>query len=217
MAFIDYLRNLKKTKNAPIKDAEKIAYLPTFSDEDLGLFWTRVTNENLSENEKYFEQMSTWSNSMGVKRFIASKTPINEIFREYVVSEKPASMVGKNNLYFCFDDNASFLGLAYMSSPMGNSSYSTLEYIIVNPEFQGKGIGTRMVKSISTYMDYFNNGNQSGGIISSVEVENIASSRAFLKNNYKVVSANTSDTGREYNVYYLSARKNVLHTDGIVG
>lgn len=217
MAFIDYLRNIKKTKNEPNKVSEKIAYLPTFSDEDLGLYWTRITNENLDENEKYFEQMSAWSDSMSIRRFIASKTPINEIFREYVVSEKPASLEGKNNLYFCFDDSASFLGLAYISSPMGRNKHSTLEYLIVNPEFQGKGVGTRMVKSISTYMNYFNNGNQSNGMLSSVEEDNIASSRAFLKNNYKVISSNTSDTGRKYNVYYLSARDIVSESDGMVG
>ena len=214
MAFLDYFRNKRKAKNSVVS-AENIENLPTFSDEDLGLYWNRITSDNVVENEQYFEEMKDWSSDAGIRRYIASKVPISSLFRGSINSV--SSEKEKNNLYFCFNDSADFVGLAYISAPIGQYKHSTLDYIIVNPKFQRAGIGTKMIKSISTYLDYFNNGFESDGIVSSVEVDNIASSRAFLKNNYKVVSSNTSDTGRRYNIYYLSARTSVADKDSMVG
>ena len=217
MAFIDYFRKKQKAKKDNVIDIDIIESLPTFSDEDLGLYWNRITSDNIKENEQYFEQMSSWSGDAGIQRYIASRTPINKLFRDCISSGEHSSIKGKSNLYFCFNDNADFVGLAYISAPIGQNKHSTLEYIIVNPEFQRAGIGTKMVKSISTYINYFNNGNECDGIVSSVEQDNIASSRAFLKNNFRVVSANTSDTGRIYNVFYLSARNKTSDIDSMVG
>lgn len=216
MAFLDYFRNMKN-KHKQVVTVNEIDALPTFSDEDAGLYWNRITSENIADNEMYFQEMSEWSADAGVRRYIASKVSIDKIFRECVKSAEVQELKTKNNLYFCFNDNADFVGFAYISAPFGENKHSTLEYIVVNPKFQRSGFGTKMVKSISSYMDYFNNGYESSGLMSSVEVENIASSRAFLKNNFKVVSANTSDTGRRYNVFYLSSRNNAMDENNVAG
>ncbi len=52
MAFIDYFRKKQKAKKDNVIDIDIIESLPTFSDEDLGLYWNRITSENIKENEQ---------------------------------------------------------------------------------------------------------------------------------------------------------------------
>ncbi len=183
MAFLDYFRNKHKVKNNTISiNQDKKS--PSFSDENLGLSWNRITSDNLNENELYFDEMEAWSTDVGIRRYIASRVPIDQIFRGCVASDI-STLKNKNNLYFCFNDNSDFIGLAYITAPMGENNHSTLEYLIVNPSFQNSGLGTKMIKSITNNIEYFNDGYECSGIVSSVEQDNMASSRAFLKINIR--------------------------------
>jgi RimJ/RimL family protein N-acetyltransferase len=215
VAFLDYFRRVKSSKNkiVPIGNLDT---LPTFSDMELGLCWNRISSDNVAEYEEYFDEMLEWSKDDGVKRFIASQMPINKLFR-YCVSENSPSNRAKCNLYFCFNENNDFVGLSYISAPLGTKKYSVIEYLIVNPEFQRQGISTKMIDSMSKHIKYFSNGYDSEGIMSSVERENIASSRAFERNGYSVIDTNISDTGRNYLVYYLNVKENTCDKGGMAG
>lgn len=57
-------------------------------------------------------------------------------------------------------------------------------YLIVNPEYQNLGIGTRMIKSITEHQEFFSQGKKTFGISTNIHNENIPSQRAFLKNKF---------------------------------
>lgn len=207
MGFLkDFFKKHKKA-DVPALTVEDVSKLPTFSDFDLGLFWDRVTSNNLAENEKYFEQMSSWASDKGIQKYICHSIPVDQLFRSFV-EETDARRRGDDrcNLYFCFNEGDDFLGAAYISAPIGQNKDSVIEYLVVNPNLQGKGIGTKMVKSITSFADYFNNGYQSEGIYASVNSENTASLKALLKSSFKVVSGNWTDCGKYYSVLYISKR-----------
>ena len=207
MGFLDDFFKKHKKNNSTTVTVSEDNKLPIFADVDLGLYWNRITVDNLAENERYFDEISTWAGNENIQKYISCTIPVDRLFRSYVVDgkgEKPFS--DKCNLYFCFNDDKDLVGATYISAPIGYNKNSTIEYIVVNPKFQGLGIGTKMIKSISSASDYFNNGYESEGFVASVNTANVASSRALIKNNYKVVSTNWTDLGKYYAVLYLSSR-----------
>ena len=207
MGFLDdFFKKYKKNNSATVTVDEDYK-LPAFADVDLGLHWSRITVDNLAENEKYFDEISTWASDKNIQEYISYSVPVDKLFRSYVVdSDGNKAFSDKCNLYFCFNDDKDLVGATYISAPIGYNKNSTIEYIVVNPKFQGSGIGTKMIKSISSFGDYFNNGYESEGFVASVNTANVASSRALIKNNYKVVSTNWTDLGKHYTVLYLSNR-----------
>lgn len=207
MGFLDDIFKKYKKNNSAALTVEDISKLPTFADVDLGLYWNRVTKDNLSENEQYFQEMATWAQDKNIQKYISYSVPIDQLFRSFILDNRGSKDYDDRcNLYFCFNDNKDLIGATYVTAPIGLNTDSTIEYIVVNPKFQKAGIGTKMIKSISSFNKYFNNGYQSDGFYASVNTENVASSRALLKNNYKVVSTNWTDLGKHYTVLYLSSR-----------
>ena len=207
MGFLDDIFKKYKKNNSAALTVEDISKLPTFTDVDLGLYWNRVTIDNLAENEQYFNEIATWAKDENIQKYISYTVPIDQLFRSFVVDTAERNDYNDRcNLYFCFNDDKDLIGATYVTAPIGRNTDSTIEYIVVNPKFQRAGIGTKMIKSISSFDKYFNNGYQSSGFYASVNSENMASSKALLKNNYKVVSTNWTDLGKHYTVLYLSSR-----------
>lgn len=175
-------------------------------DKKLGLVWERVTYRNLDKHKSYFGELSDWSCDADIKKYVSGNFSLDKLFMDSVTGYSKIKETNKFNLYFCCNKEGGLVGLVYMTSPIGRNTSSTMEYIIVNPRYRGKGVGTKMVESVNNNLDFFNNWFESDGVFVSVQSENIASSRVFLKNNYKKVSYNCSGTGRFYNVYYFSSR-----------
>lgn len=186
-----------------------------FFDENLSLDWVRVSVDNFKKFDWCFDELSKWSTSDSVKKFISSNVSLDKLFKYFYAKRDGAdSSEDRRNLYFCFNKSSELVGLVYITAPLGKLESSSIEYLIVNPAFQNKGVGTRMIKSIGSNIVYFNNGYLSTGITTSVESDNVASYRAFLKNNFKVVSGNWSDTGKYYRVMYLNKRDLIKDKSG---
>ena len=208
MGFLsDFFKKHKKA-DAPALTVEDVSKLPTFSDFDLGVFWNRITPDNLDENEMYFEQMASWASDKGIQKYISYSIPIDKLFHSFVADNgaNGRRRDDKSNLYFCFNDRGDFVGATCVTAPMGQNKDSIIDYIVVNPKYQRTGLGTKMVKSITSFMDYFNNGYQSDGFYTSVNFDNEASIKTFVKNKFKVVSGNWTDLGKFYRVLYFSKK-----------
>ncbi len=183
------------------------------ADKELELDWKRVTMENMSSYESFFQEMSTWSSDPAIKKYISSSITLDNLMKMFVRSRKESSEKSAANLYLCTDENGEFVGFSYITTPIGQNPSSVVEYLIVNPNFRNKGVGTRMIKSIVTNSDYFNMGKSSDGFSASVESCNIPSTHAFLKNKFRVVSSNFSDTAKHYQVLYFSKERDRQASD----
>ncbi|MGN0961206.1 MAG: GNAT family N-acetyltransferase [Christensenellales bacterium] len=193
------LKNLF-TKIQPHKESTKSEMM--LFDENNDLTWNRINLENLSYYQEQFKQIGEWSSNPNVQRFIASKTPLDKLFESML--PKNSSPNNFTGLFLC-SNKEKLIGLIYTTSPLGEYKHTTIDYIIVNPELQGKGYGTRMIKSIKDNILYFSNQYNPEGIISSVEEENISSCKAFESNGFKQIDKNTSSTGRLYKIYYFKS------------
>ena len=80
-----------------------------------------------------------------------------------------------------------------------------IEYIIVNPKYQGRGIATRFYKTIQDNIEFFSGSNNTHLIQLSINHENIASRKAVIKNNFKRMKPHNS-ADFIYATYYLNLR-----------
>ena len=86
-----------------------------------------------------------------------------------------------------------------------NENNLRIEYIIVNPNKQNMGIGSRMIKSIINNQDTLSSNKPTNGIVSDIDNENIPSQHAFLKNHFKIVMP-SSYLCRYFSRYYYTTR-----------
>jgi ribosomal protein S18 acetylase RimI-like enzyme len=73
-------------------------------------------------------------------------------------------------------------------------------FIAVNPNLQGRGVGTRMVRSINENLEFFS-GNEATNVCScQIHKKNIASKKIFQRNNFKRLRENEAVLIDYYNV-----------------
>jgi len=152
-----------------------------FDDEKVGLSWERYDEADHSKSEWYAElnkQLNNWR-SENIKQYITYSIPVGD--------QMMAFLDINSGLYFCFE-NRDLVGVVFMTEPFNDEfDASMIEYIVVNPDAQGRGVGTRMIKSIKDNPMFFTSGKHRGKIQASVKPSNIASQKAFLKNGFRVV------------------------------
>ena len=81
-----------------------------------------------------------------------------------------------------------------------------IEYIVVNPDKQNMGVGTRMIKSIINNQKTLSNYKHINGITTDIDNENTASQKAFLKNNFKIVMP-PSYLCKYFSRYYFTTKR----------
>ena len=193
MKFVDLFKNKNNNKAT---NSECL-----FFDDDTGLEWFRVDDVANDRVENAFNELRTWSKDQAVQRFIAQKFSLDLIFKSFICDAKNHCVKYYSNLYFCYE-NKNVVGISFLSQPHGDNDYSTIEYLLVNPNFYNKGIGTRMVSSISKNTDFFFGKNHGSGIMASVEETNKKSENVFSKNNFSMIGRNRSDAGRVYSIFF---------------
>lgn len=198
MKFLKSLQKLKKSSlNSNI-----------FTDKKNNLVWHSVNQSNVQNFENHFAEIDTWSSNNNIRKFIFSKMPLGKVFKESIPSKESTP----TRLYICTKDK-DLIGLTLLSLPMGNNNFSTIEYIIVNPNFQNMGYGTKMIKSISKNLDYFSNKNGNKALISSVNISNYASQKMFIKNEFAEMGTSFSELGYKYIIYKLESKETKHNTN----
>ena len=66
----------------------------------------------------------------------------------------------------------------------------TIQYLVVSPERQGRGYGTRIVCSIKDNIDFFAEGSSHNSLSTQIHPQNIASQKVFERNNFKTLVLN---------------------------
>ena len=110
--------------------------------------------------------------------FIAREQELSQYLRYQFYKNEPQEEYSiKNEKYLDFDDTFNIL------KNKGKSLY--VEYLIVNPKYHGKGIGTAIPVSIKNNLDFFADKDNITLLEASIDNENIASRKAFLKSGFK--------------------------------
>ena len=81
-----------------------------------------------------------------------------------------------------------------------------IEYILVNPKFQGRGIATRFYKKIQENMEFFGGNKDINLIQLSINNENIASRKSIIKNGFKRMKPAYYEDNI-YATYFLRVKK----------
>lgn len=81
-----------------------------------------------------------------------------------------------------------------------NENILTVEYAIINPNYQGKGIGTMLYKTLKDNIDFFSEYDTPAIIQASIHNENIPSRKTVIKNGFKRIRPIIED--QPYSVYY---------------
>lgn len=78
-----------------------------------------------------------------------------------------------------------------------DSNNMNIDYLIINPNNENKGVATRMISSITKNAENFNNG-EVNVLSASVHKNNIASQQVFIKNNFAPLTSKDSDFLTDY-------------------
>ena len=118
-------------------------------------------------------------------------------FKRY--EDKPQEMVTiEGEEYLDFDDTVDLLNNK-------NKENTYIEYILVNPKYHGKGIGTAITNCIKRNLDFFSQGKDVGVLQASIDNENIASRKAILKNGFKKMKPHNKKY--PFSTYYYCVQK----------
>ena len=161
--------------------------MDTLYDQDTSLSWVKYDKRQETDFSKENQTLSSWSKFDNIRRYLCGNEPLDTMFLRYLGRH--------NDLFYCYQDQ-NLVGATIVVKPVFGEQESSIEFLAVNPSFQHQGIGTRMVKSITNYPQFFV-GNDFMDVYSTVvDEENIPSQKMFLKNNFKPM--------KKPNPYYYS-------------
>lgn len=174
-----------------------------FLDTDTSLQWKRFNSNNPKQFSSYNKIIDSWSSNAGVKKYITTSDPrpVTCMFMDFLGEE--------SNIFYCFEDER-LIGTAFISGPYSNTDSATIEYIIVDPKAQGRGLATRMIKSITNNPKFFIGEKYNGKIVASIHKENIGSQKAFLKNSFQVVKKPVIYSPNYLRVLYSEPKTNTM-------
>ena len=170
-----------------------------FEDKVNALGWLKYTNEindlkDLYSVNKLEHIIDRWTNNSNVEKFVSHGENLSYMFNKFLSDD--------DGIFYAFEGEK-LVGVAFVSPPNRYYNYSTIEYLVVNPECHGRGIGTRMITSIKENPDYFVGKEHRGSYVAFVHGDNIASQKAFLKNKFQVVKrVDTFFTHHDRYVYH---------------
>lgn len=184
-----------------------------FYDENTDLDWYEFDKpEDLENYAEVKSSVNGWK-SEGISKFILDETGILDDFMSVFL---PDFIVGNSKhahcyCYYVLDKNKKPLGITNISTNDESENVAYIEYLIVNPKNTGKGIGTRMIKSIISNPEFFAKTKKVFHWELSVDDRNEPSKRAVLKNNFRVYSKpknpDTTYVGTLSTYYWAKPRK----------
>ena len=116
-------------------------------DEKTQLTFIKFNTEELKNQEELFFKINSWSDADNVKKFISNDTKVND----FLISFDNLFPNNPCGLYYSFEEDQP-VGIIFLNDV--NSTESIIEYIVVNPQMQGKGIATRIIKSITNNLEF---------------------------------------------------------------
>lgn len=175
-------------------------------DNDVNLTWeiypTKDVYKYYKKNEDLNNTISTLNSwqSENINDFITSLylLKLGDFFCENLLSSYELKNNQGNNLFLLLAyEDKELVGTIILNNQSQNISTDfkltdninnlRIEYIVVNPDKQNMGIGTRLIKSITKNQSIFSFDTTTNGICADIDNENIPSQKAFLKNHYKIV------------------------------
>lgn len=160
---------------------KKISKTINWTDSKNNIRWKRYDSRFERFYSRYDNVVNSWTNNEGVQRYIEFDKPIIESFKDCLVE----NISHEQEAFFYALVGDRVVGVMYMTSPNDAYRESYIEYLIVDPDLKGRGIGTRMICSLKSNPDFFVDGH-CGTFSAMVENENIGSKRVFIKNGFKV-------------------------------
>ncbi len=85
----------------------------------------------------------------------------------------------------------------------GDMNAIEFNYLIVNPDYQGQGVGTRVINSVTNNIDFFTVHPSDCAISAYVHRDNYPSMRAVLKNGFKVLKKSEYYNTEDYNTFFF--------------
>lgn len=169
-----------------------------FIDKSTGLNWlifdyktphtNKITSQKLNELN---QELNSWQ-SPNIEEFICGDDKLGETLS--VIGNQNAKAFYNNTCCQAFAYiNDILVGTAILSTDKSElvqydnqiSDRLKINYIIVNPNYVGKGIGTMMISSINNNRRKFSNNTKTKGSVAWVSPQNKASQKAFLKSKFK--------------------------------
>ena len=182
-----------------------------FYDKDTDIYWLEMEKgDNKGDFESLNNIINDW-HSPEIRRYVVQDTPVADFMTYYI-----DYVVGrKNNIVGCFcyyalDEDSKPLGIVEVSTNLEYPERAYLEYLVVNPKMTGRGIGTRMIKSIVNNTNWFVKNDLVDHWEVSIDRTNKPSQKAFLKNKFFVcqrAKGQSSDYGFKLDRYYRVAPK----------
>ncbi|MBE5757902.1 MAG: GNAT family N-acetyltransferase [Clostridiales bacterium] len=197
------------------------------NDLDVDLSWEIYTTKEVATAKKtnkhllqLLTNLNTWE-SQNINDFITYTPQIklgNFIFSNLTQNYNIRNDRGKGfSLVVAYEENE-IVGIAILNSKShdisidfkldDNNTTLRIEYIIVNPNFQNQGVGTRMIKSITDHQKYFSSNKVTNGVVADIDNENTNSRKAFLKNNFRIVMPASYISKYFSRVYHTSKQPN---------
>ncbi|MGN0961205.1 MAG: GNAT family N-acetyltransferase, partial [Christensenellales bacterium] len=125
-------------------------------DEKNLLLWLKSSELNSELGKNISNEVNSWSKSTKVKRYITSAMPLDDFLKTFTTTTLKNSKPN-DSLFYCFEDNQ-LVGAILLGNASFAPSIYHIDYLVVNPKLHNKGYGTRMIKSVISNPDFFNNG-----------------------------------------------------------
>ena len=167
---------------------DRISDYENLIDTKRSLSWVRYDKEESAVFARFNRQMRAWSSQEAVRKYVSGEFDLDRYLLSLAIDE--GSDI--DGLFYCFTDNE-LCGVALVSAPEGNSDETSVQYIVVNPNMQGKGLGTAMLSSIFTNGNFFTRNMHKGKFVTSVHKDNVASQKACLKSGFILAPAKNND------------------------
>lgn len=158
-----------------------------FYDKNVDLHWLEnETAQDILDTVDIKKMVNTWS-SPAINKYVADGIELDDFmnaFIVYTIGDKKDTKLSCY-CYYAMDDKDRPIGIVDISTNDNRPNEAYIEYLAVNPNMTGRGIGTRMIKSIIDNGEWFSHNFHVKKWDVSIHKENTASKKAFLKNKFK--------------------------------
>ena len=150
-----------------------------YVDKDRSLSWVMYDREESYMFSTLNKKVATWSSQDAIKQFITKDCDLDK-YLLYITNGDES-----DNLFYCFYEDE-LCGVALVTSPDKNCDDTVIQYLVVDPAKQGRGLGTAMLSSIFSNGKFFTGNKHKGSFLGSVHEKNVKSLKACLKSGFVV-------------------------------
>ena len=165
--------------------------MKVFKDKERGLDWVSFEKAKEEKCKEALVEINAWSGTPNIDRFIVDGMPCGDFLTRLYANSNPAfmDMVGvkqpekvEDFLYFLYtEENPNEVaGITYLNNKKIEDELA-VEYLVINPKLQGKGIGTRFIQSLKDNMKTLSKRDSNKVLTTIVDKENKPSIKLFSK------------------------------------